>query len=551
MIESIRKSLACDFRNIQTRLGHASRASIDEVFQMIRNLPLTDLACLYKDYAKQLCSCPSAGEVAHLGDLEFITAGDPVAIQSLKQAIGFFSRLHANVDQETQLSQLRETAVRFESDVDLNLTAVELEHARYFIRRMIGRRPPDVRNLRFRHGPGAVATREKGAEKLYFRQTFMKVDAYLGYDSEVLLRLPHQPLRALERTDPITRVIAVPKDALKIRTISCEPLTMQFFQQGLMDELYRRMFRRPGNHFPFEDQARALHLARLGSECTSWGRSAQPCTIDLSNASDDVKIKHVEALFPAEWAECLLAFRSEEAWFPKLDHVSVLKTFAPMGAATCFPVESLVFASLRYAAERTTGRRVAGADWTQVGDDTITPAFTFSAVCDLYTRAGFHLNVSKSCGPEVRFRESCGGEFFEGVDVSIVRPRLLPKFNTFHATAPTVQLVSALNSREFRQTSQLIANTIRGPVAIGDGPAYAPAGYHYPCIGRRRYNVKWQRWEQQTMVEIPWGGTLLSDVEGWEPLYNWFTSHWRSETRFSNGRTKSVRTWLPCQVSDA
>jgi len=551
MIESIRKSLACDFRNIQTRLGHASRTSIDQVFQMIRNASLTDLANLYKEYVKQLCSRPSAGEVAYIGDLEFVTAGDPVAIQALKQGLGFFSRLHANVDQETQLAQLRDTADRLSSDVELHLTAVELDHARYFIRRMIGGRPPEIRSLRFRHGPGAVATREKGLEKLYFKSTFMKVDAYLGYDSEALLRLPHQPLRALDRIDPVTRVIAVPKDALKIRTISCEPLTMQFLQQGLMDELYRRMFRRPGAHFPFEDQARALSLARLGSECHQWGRSTQPCTIDLSNASDDVKIKHVEALFPTEWAECLLAFRSDAAWFPMLDQEVTLNTFAPMGAATCFPVESLVFAALRYAADRTTGRRVAGSDWTQVGDDTITAAYTFSAVCDLYERAGFHLNVSKCCGPEVRFRESCGGEFFEGEDVSIVRPRILPKFHTFYATAPTVQLVSALNARSFRQTAQLIADTIRGPVAIGDGPAYAPAGYHYPCLGRRRYNERWQRWEQQTMVEIPWGGTLLSAVEGWEPLYNWFTSHWRSETRFSNGRTKSVRTWLPCQVMDA
>jgi len=545
----ILESLTQDFRDLWLHSGRAaSRRQVDTFIQWCRSASISQLTEVNKAFSTQLASVPAGGEALCFAEHALPLGGDPDLIRAARQTVGFFSRLHANVTEDMKLEQLAAAADRLAERRPIRLTDVEVALCREFIIRAIGRRPPDPRNLRFRHGPGAVATHEKGLQKIHFRETFISVDEYLGYDSEVLLRLPHAPQLFLERNEPITRVIAVPKDALRIRTISCEPLTMQFFQQGLMDELFTRMVRRYGNHFPFANQSVSQRLAQMGSEAGYWGRSTQPCTIDMSNASDDVKVDHIRLLFPDEWADCLLAFRSTAARFEELGREVELSTFAPMGAATCFPVESLVFASIRYAAARL--MRVYREEdlWAVVGDDVITVAKAYDLTLDMLERAAFTPNVSKCCGPAVRFRESCGGDYFEGVSVTYERPRQLPKWNRFQANVPTVQLATALAHRGFVKTAQLIANTTKGPVAIGDGDAYAHPGLRWPVVGRTRYNRSLQRFEQQAVVEIPLPGTRLGAVDGWEPLYQWFTSGWRSETSFpiSKGRNMRVRKiWLP------
>lgn len=548
MIEIIQKSLIKDFRNLLLIKRPCPRSHIDKIVQTLSHMSITDLTLANKAFTAQLASCPDGGLSCDLNGTIVPLDADTDLIRGLRQVLGFFSRLHANVSEEAKLRQLGEAAERLQAPATILWSSPEVAVMRRFIRRILGP-VPDMRDLRFRHGPGAVATREKGLEKLYFKETYHKVDAYLGYDSEALLRLPRQPYRSLERTEPCTRVIAVPKDAMRIRTISCEPLTMMFWQQGIMDHMYNRLFGQSsgalGVHFPFQDQTLQQRRAWAGSCARSWGRRVQQCTIDLTNASDDVKCEHITSLFPKDWAELLLTFRSEYARFEELGCEVELRTFAPMGAATCFPVESLVFAAICYAARyfaRDPWREEEG-DWGVVGDDCSQPAYAYSLTLDLMTRGGFHPNLSKCCGPSVRFRESCGGDFFEGMDVTYVRPRFLPK-PSYAATAPMVQMANGLLARGFRQTAQLLASNCPGFVALGDGPAYASIDLNWPNIGHVRWNRAYQRYEQKAMVEKPLPSTRLGAVDGWEPLFNWFTSGWHTETFFST-RTKTSSAWLP------
>lgn len=544
----IQESLAKDFRNLLTARKPCPRKHIDKIYKTLAGIPVTEASLASKRFSAQLASEPSGGDVFHLQDIDIPLDGDPDLIRGLRQTLGFFSRLHANVTKEQELSQLEEAAERLAQPAKISWTDPEIWVMRQFIRKILGP-APDVADLKFRHGPGAVATGEKGFEKLYFKETYQKVDQYLGYDSEVLLRLPHQPYRCLERTVPRTRVIAVPKDALRIRTISCEPLTMMFLQQGIMCEMYRRMYRpRPGYSqgalsFPLEAQALQQRRAQMGSECRSWGRAMQQCCIDLSNASDDVKCEHVTLLFPRDWAELLMTFRSSEAHFEQLDRVVTLETFAPMGAATCFPTESLVFGAICFAARFfARGLRSPEGDWGIVGDDCCQPSYAYPLTLELMDRGGFHPNLSKCCGPLTRFRESCGGDFFEGVDVTYVRPRFLPK-PSYAATAPMVSMANGLLTRGFRITAQTVASACPGYVALGDGPAYAAKGLKWPNVGDVRWNRRYQRFEQKAMVEKPCPSMRLGAVDGWEPLFNWFTSGWLTDTSFSK-HTKTVCTWL-------
>lgn len=546
MNEDIQKSLSQDFRNlIRLHLPQVPRARVDAFMQFIRHGTVSELTEASKAFSTQLASCPTGGEVVDCPNGQIWLNGDPDSIRATRQAFGFFSRLHANVTEEQKLTQLREAADRLGSDAQLDLEPCEVEEVRRFIRRILGP-APSLLDLRFRHGPGAVATRERGLQKLYFKETYLSVDSLLGMDSECLFRLPNQPPRVLMRAIPTTRVIAVPKDATKIRTISCEPLSMQFLQQGIMTYMYERFARKAGDMFPLTDQERPKRFARLGSMPDTRGQRAQPCTIDMSNASDDVKCRHVRMFFPEDWQDLLLSVRSEYAHFEELGGIDVeLMTFAPMGAATCYPVESLVFAGIAYASARKELRRSDSVRlYTCNGDDLVVPAYSFYRAVDMLTRAAFTVNVSKCCGPTVRFREACGGDYFDGVDVTYVRPRILPKFGTRSANVPTVQLANGLNTRSFRITAQLLANTVHTPVAIGEGDAYASPDLNWPCPGKYRYERWYQRLEQQAMVEIPCRAMPLGAVDGWEPVFNWFTSGWDTETSFPT-RTHSRLTWLP------
>jgi hypothetical protein len=543
MIESIQESLCKDFRDHLRSLGCIPRRTIDTIYQYLRHRPVAGLAEDTKAFSKALASEPTGGEYTELVGAPLWLSSDPALIASTRQVLGFFSRMHANVSRDVQKAQLAEAMDRLERPADIHLTIGEIVRARRFIARVLGP-APSLTELRFRHGPGAVATGEKGLGKIYFRETYEKVDQYLGYDSECLFRLPNQPPLALERVVPTTRVIAVPKDALKIRTISAEPLSMQFLQQGVMLEMYFRLARNAGEYFPLTDTSVSRRLAREGSTPSSRGLRTQPCTLDLSNASDDVKARHVELLFPADWAKLLLTLRSEVAYCPELQRSANMQTFAPMGAATCYPVESLVFASLAIAAAGKEHVRKGGL-LACVGDDVITPAANYYSTIDVFVRAGFTPNLSKCCGPTVRFRESCGGDYYDGYEVTFERPRILPKFGSRQASVPTVQLANGLYQRGFPTAAQLLANTVRTPVALGDGNAYANPALNWPCVGKYRFNRDLQRSEQQAAVEIPLRATPLGAVDGWEPLFTWFTSGWNAETNFPT-RTKTRIRWLPC-----
>lgn len=543
MNERIQASLCKDARNLLR--SHIPRSRVDALTKACLHATVTELAEASKALSKHLASTPSWNQVSLLGvDLTFTCPDD---VRAVRQLIGFFSRYAQNVSDEMKLTQLAAAADRLSAKVRIDWSLREIDHMRYFIRKTIGTRPPDFRNLRFRHGNGAVATGEKGLQKIYFKESYCKVDSYLGYLSEGLLHLPNQPIHWLQRAVPTTKVVAVPKDATRIRVISEEPLTMQFFQQGLMAWLYQRMARTRGRLFPLWDTAVSRQLAQLGSQAEYWGRRLQPCTIDLSDASDSVRLEHVRLLFPPEWADCLDAFRSEYAYFPELDREIELTTFAPMGAATCYPVESLVFAAVRYASYRMTRQRSDSDLAAVVGDDIITPAYTYDCLIELLQRGAFQPNVSKCCGPAVRFRESCGGDYLEGEDVTYVRPRILPKWSTFAANPPTVELAAGLLTRGFRLTAQLLADSTVGPVALGEGGGCAPAGLQWPKLGRVRYNRYLQRYEQEGVVESYVSSDRLGAVDSWEALYTHLTSGWKSETFFPcrGQRPRAKRVYFP------
>jgi len=199
------------------------------------------------------------------------------------------------------------------------------------------------------------------------------------------------------------KIVMVPKTAKTHRTIAIEPLLNGYVQKGV-DLFMRSCLKAYG--IDLSDQTRNQKLARIGSS----GEFNTFVTIDLSSASDSIAIETVRDLLPPEWFNFLCRIRSpryESAWGS-----GTYEKFASMGNGFCFPLETLIFASLCVAANVATGER----EFSVYGDDIIVRQSAALLTIELLARYGFETNVDKTFifGP---FRESCGADFVNGVNV--------------------------------------------------------------------------------------------------------------------------------------
>jgi len=121
-----------------------------------------------------------------------------------------------------------------------------------------------------------------------------------------------------------------------------------------------------------------------------------------------------------------------------------------MGSALTFPVEALVFTTIVFLGiQRAVGHRLTTKDIKffrgQVrvyGDDIIVPVHYVDHVIRELQSFGLVVNTNKSFWTG-KFRESCGAEFYDGHDVSVVRQRrILPE-----SRANAKELVSTVEFR--------------------------------------------------------------------------------------------------------
>jgi len=196
------------------------------------------------------------------------------------------------------------------------------------------------------------------------------------------------------------KVAFVPKDCKTDRSIAVEPRWNVFFQKG-MGKVLRKVLQRFGQDL--DDQVRNQNLAREGS------LTGDLATIDLKSASDSVSAELVRYLFPEPWVSILDRLRSKEFRSPKGDWYQANK-WSSMGNGYTFELESMIFFALASS--------VCGPEKVSVyGDDIVIPSRDYSDVVRLLNLCGFTTNDAKSfhVGP---FRESCGGDFYNGVQVT-------------------------------------------------------------------------------------------------------------------------------------
>jgi len=303
-----------------------------------------------------------------------------------------------------------------------------------------------------KHGPGSTADMLLGNKKYNQRTWTIRLERVFPVE-EMLLANPSFEKELAEidflepgRELPVT-VIPVPKTLKTPRIIAKEPTCMQYVQQALYPVILHAL-RRDDNlriMLGFDNQTPNQEMARIGS---LHGTLA---TLDLSDASDRVSNRLVRELF-APWPDlhqAVDACRSRKAVI--LGEVIDLAKFASMGSALTFPVEAMVFLTLIFIGiERELNAplspRVVKQLKEQVrvyGDDIIVPVNFVLSVVRVLESFGARVNARKSYWSG-KFRESCGRDYYDGQDVSIVRVRQVFPEQRQHATE-IISLVSLRN----------------------------------------------------------------------------------------------------------
>jgi len=376
---------------------------------------------------------------------------DVRAIAHLRQVSSAFYKLEFPFSKQLEKATLEnfvnnEVGIRrFLNNEDLWKDASSLEvitSAAFLIKRLFdGTDDPDKveqygfrwRAIQPKHGPGNVATGEKGLEKwqaprIKYTRLHSKFPYYeYMYHNTSLLgdlaasyRLMGRPSTGTFAVEPVSKIALVPKDSRGPRIIAEEPLEVQFIQQGMrvaMTEWIESHDPTQG-YVNFTDQTVNQKLALESSITKDWA------TLDMKDASDLVSVDLVRLIFRLKpgLLSGLLSCRTQFTRFPNSEEMR-LKKFAGMGAATCFPVEALVFWSLAVAAiAKLTGSDVK--DCTSLvyvyGDDIICPWWAYDEVVKVLESAGLKVNLSKSF-TRGNFRESCGVDAYLGTNVTPTR----------------------------------------------------------------------------------------------------------------------------------
>lgn len=473
---------------------------------VISNLRHVDSPITYNWFKRQLSrDYPFVGAVlAPIRRVleEFLSSPNPRGFYLCYQSVSFITHLSfvdLPIDQEAEYIETEKylRSLRYEPSMLKGMNLIMREWMKEF--------SLTEENFRPHHGPGSIAEKFDKTRPLSKYQ-FLGTDALIDYvftkfgGIDVVSFFAQPPCKTWVR---VSKLVSVPKSMKTRRTISKEPATLMFLQQGvssaLMDYVHGHSYLR--DHIDFRWQDLNGDLAISSSKTGSFA------TIDLSSASDTVTTRLVKAVFRGTpLYPFLVALRSHstELFSGKVMRV---EKFAPMGSALCFPIETLIFAcAVEYAVRRAQRTHLGFfPEFRVYGDDIIVRDPLFGDVTLVLEALGFKLNISKSFSTPNRFRESCGGEGYDGIRVTPLKisrkfSSLGEKGLTSHHAATYEGFVSLANSAyEYNfplLRAWIIRDLLRCPVGpplfsgTTDNALYSPWPDNYQAA--HRFNSKWQ-----------------------------------------------------------
>jgi len=401
----------------------------------------------------------------------------------------------------------------------------------------------DCQDILPRHGPGAVATKQRLWEKYQWSNVADSITRMYPFDAYFCASTGavcdnFRGFRSIgDRTLP-ARVILVPKDSRGPRLISCEPVDYQWVQQGLGRAIVKHVERyhgirlkgKKGKEPPYFKEGTAWNVFFTDQEPNQKGAllgslTGDYATLDLKDASDRVSTSLVRLLFPPHIYEYLEACRSCSTMLPSGKELT-LRKFAPMGSCLCFPVMALTIWAILTAGAPDQDARDSILVY---GDDVIVKrAHALDAIEQLESY-GLLINRDKSC---IRgfFRESCGVDAFKGINVTPVRIRTVWSSSPSpESYASWVSYANSLYDRKcFSAYDVIVDELVRmyGPIP---GPETGLQG-QLPTLPetpvtqrplRTRGNKRYQK--RQYYVLTLKSPKLRHTMDGWSMLLRYFT----------------------------
>lgn len=318
---------------------------------------------------------------------------------------------------------------------------------------LIGSAPPDVFDGVF--GPGATVSDMAGETTV-----FHKMSSDLTLTQSALFYLVPWSGTSWARTKaqysdkPYSIVrgnvyFQVNKNAKIKRSCAKEPSLNSYYQRGAGEVMARRLRARGIVISPQKTYVASLkgdgcivesgvvaperhkEMARRAS------RDGSLATIDSSMASDTICYALVKAVTPSRWFAVLNDLRSPTTSVPRVltnpetgeesisneSHTVLLEKFSSMGNGYTFELETAIFAAIALALDE---NLVLGESLSVFGDDVILPTRLAKLYMQALEALGFIPNQSKTfiSGP---FRESCGGDYFDGHAVRPYNIKELPR----------------------------------------------------------------------------------------------------------------------------
>lgn len=253
----------------------------------------------------------------------------------------------------------------------------------------------------------------------------------------------------------------------EIDRVACKEPEINMILQRAVGSFFRKKLRRVGINL--NDQSINRDLAK-SAVADKLG------TIDLSSASDRISTQLVFRLLPVEWFWLLDDLRVKSVL---VDGNNVdLHMFSSMGNGFTFELESLLFYALARSVAYFSGIK---GKISVYGDDIIAPSDLCPRLVRVFSFVGFKINTKKSFwrGP---FRESCGGHYHLGIDVT-----------PFYIRGPIREvssLIRALN--QLCKWDRLVFSD------INQSP-YKPNSYYFTSYEVARFHLKWSKHVPSTL----------------------------------------------------
>ena len=270
-----------------------------------------------------------------------------------------------------------------------------------------------------KHGPGAISDKSSYTKYDGLNWTY-RLESVFPYDWFGAPSFSPEYLDYVRYEEYPSRLIAVPKTQSGPRLIAAEPTCHQWIQGGIQrwleDALGKTIL---GQCIDFRSQEASRSLALDSSSSDEF------CTIDLSSASDRLTTRLVEYCFQGNRSllDALHACRTRCVEVTPGELI-LLRKFSTQGSACTFPVQTIVFSLLAIWACAEKAKRY---DWHDLqgfaqrvrvfGDDIIAPSDVYEVLTSLLETCGLKVNTSKSFF-RGKFRESCGMDAYDGIDVT-------------------------------------------------------------------------------------------------------------------------------------